>query len=110
MSVTCLRLITVMMQAVNTSETPVNFYETTQRYNPEDSHLYTRRENLKASLLSDHFILQVRFTWEVLTLWLRTESPGFESRHGRNFSLCRTDSGAHPTGIGVLSRSKAAGA
>jgi hypothetical protein len=40
------------MQAANTSETLVNFYKTTRRYNPEDSHLRThRRENLKSYLL-----------------------------------------------------------
>jgi hypothetical protein len=33
------RVIALMMQAVSTSETSVNFYQTTQRYNPEDSHL-----------------------------------------------------------------------
>jgi hypothetical protein len=27
-----------MMEAARTSETLVNFYQTTQRYNPEDSH------------------------------------------------------------------------
>jgi hypothetical protein len=32
-------LITLMMEAVRTSETMVNFYQTTRRYNPEDSHL-----------------------------------------------------------------------
>jgi hypothetical protein len=38
-----------MMEAASTSETSVNFYQTTQRYNPEDSHLRThRRENLKS--------------------------------------------------------------
>jgi hypothetical protein len=38
-----------MMEASSTSETSVNFYQTTRRNNPEDSHLYTRRrENLKA--------------------------------------------------------------
>jgi hypothetical protein len=37
-----------MMEAARTSETLVNFYQTTRRYNPEDSHLRThRRENLK---------------------------------------------------------------
>jgi hypothetical protein len=37
------------MEAVSTSETSVNFYETTRRNIPEDSHLYTRRrENLKS--------------------------------------------------------------
>jgi hypothetical protein len=38
----------VMMEAAITSETSLNFYQTTRRYNPEDSHLHTRRrENLK---------------------------------------------------------------
>jgi hypothetical protein len=31
--------LTLMMEAVSTSETLVNFYLTTQRNNPEDSHL-----------------------------------------------------------------------
>jgi hypothetical protein len=34
-------LITLMIEAARTSETLVNFYQTTQRYNPEDSHLRT---------------------------------------------------------------------
>jgi hypothetical protein len=37
------------MEAARTSETLINFYQTTRRYNPEDSHLRThRRENLKS--------------------------------------------------------------
>jgi hypothetical protein len=46
-----------MMEATRTSETLVNFYQTTRRYNPEDSHLRThRRENLKSYQdLSVHF-------------------------------------------------------
>jgi hypothetical protein len=32
-------LIALMMEAVSTSETLVNFYQSTRRYNPEDSHL-----------------------------------------------------------------------
>jgi hypothetical protein len=37
-----------MMEAASTSETSVNFYQTTRHKNPEDSHLHTRRrENLK---------------------------------------------------------------
>jgi hypothetical protein len=41
-----------MMEAARTSETLVNFYQTTRRYNPEDSHLRTyRRENLKSYLM-----------------------------------------------------------
>jgi hypothetical protein len=42
-------LIALMMEAARTSETLVSFYQTTRRYNPEDSHLRThRRENLKS--------------------------------------------------------------
>jgi hypothetical protein len=41
-----------MMEAARTYETLVNFYQTTRRYNPEDSHLSThRRENLKSYLI-----------------------------------------------------------
>jgi hypothetical protein len=40
-----------MMEAVSSSETSVNSYQTTRRNNPEDSHLQTRRrENLKSRL------------------------------------------------------------
>jgi hypothetical protein len=31
--------IALMMEAARPSETLVNFYQTTRRYNPEDSHL-----------------------------------------------------------------------
>jgi hypothetical protein len=31
--------IALMMEAARTSETLANFYETTRRYNPDDSHL-----------------------------------------------------------------------
>jgi hypothetical protein len=38
-----------MMEAAITSETLVNLYQSTQRNNPQDSHLHTRRrENLKS--------------------------------------------------------------
>jgi hypothetical protein len=41
--------IALMMEAAKTSETLVSFYQTTRRYNPEDSHLRAhRRENLKS--------------------------------------------------------------
>jgi hypothetical protein len=40
-----------MMDAASTSETSVNFYQTTWRNNLEDSHLHTRRrENLKSHM------------------------------------------------------------
>jgi hypothetical protein len=42
-------LIALVMEVARTSETLVTFYQTTRRYNPEDSHLRThRRENLKS--------------------------------------------------------------
>jgi hypothetical protein len=41
-------LVVLMMEAAST-ETSVNFYQTTPRNNPEDSHLRTHiRENLKS--------------------------------------------------------------
>jgi hypothetical protein len=44
-------LISLMVEAANTSETSVN-YQTTRRSIPEDSHLHTRRrENLKSHLI-----------------------------------------------------------
>jgi hypothetical protein len=42
-------IIALMMEAARTSETLVNFYQTTRRNNPDDSHLRThRRGNLKS--------------------------------------------------------------
>jgi hypothetical protein len=44
-----MRFVVLMMEAARTSETLVNFYQTTRGYNPEDSRLRTyRRENLKS--------------------------------------------------------------
>jgi hypothetical protein len=42
-------VIRAVMEAASTSETSVNFYQTTRRNNQEDSHLPTRRrDNLKS--------------------------------------------------------------
>jgi hypothetical protein len=42
-------IIDLMMESVSTSETSVNFYQTTRRNIPKDSHLKTRpHENLKS--------------------------------------------------------------
>jgi hypothetical protein len=50
--------IALMMEAARTSETLVNFYQTTRRYKTEDSHLRThRRENLKSYLLLTNFFI-----------------------------------------------------
>jgi hypothetical protein len=51
----------LMMEAVSTCEKSVNFYETTRRNIPEDSHLHTRhREHLKSQQV-------LSLTVEVLT-------------------------------------------
>jgi hypothetical protein len=48
------------MKAANTSETSVNFYQTTWRNNPEDRHVHTRRrENLKSHF---HVLLILKYT------------------------------------------------
>jgi hypothetical protein len=44
-----IRAIALMIEAVSTYETSVNFFQTTRRNIPEDSHLHIRRrENLKS--------------------------------------------------------------
>jgi hypothetical protein len=41
--------IVLMMESESTSETPVNFCQTSRRHNPGDNHLHTRRrKNLKS--------------------------------------------------------------
>jgi hypothetical protein len=51
-------MIALMMEAARTSETLVNFYQTTRRCNPEDNHLHTRhRESLKSHLYEIRFHL-----------------------------------------------------
>jgi hypothetical protein len=55
-------IITLMMEAVRTSETLVNSYQCTPRYKPEDSHLCThRRENLKSHSVNVYDLLLFRF-------------------------------------------------
>jgi hypothetical protein len=43
LAVSIIRVIALIMEASRTSEMMVNFYQTIWRYNPEDSHLHTRR-------------------------------------------------------------------
>jgi hypothetical protein len=54
-------------KAARSSETLVNFYQTTRRYNPEDSHLRTnRRENLNPLQICSGDV--VRYRKELLKL------------------------------------------
>jgi hypothetical protein len=47
-------LTALVMDAVKASETSVNSYQTTRRYNPEGGHLHShRRENLKSYKIWD---------------------------------------------------------
>jgi hypothetical protein len=57
-----LGLVALKMEAASTSETSVNFYQTTRRNIPEDIHLRTsRRENLKSHLFqADYSALFIR--------------------------------------------------
>jgi hypothetical protein len=49
------------MLTANTSETSVNIYQATRRYNPEDSHLHTRSpKNLKFCLNQVYVLLEGR--------------------------------------------------
>jgi uncharacterized membrane protein len=55
-------VVALMMEAARTSETLENFYQTTQRYNPEDSHLCThRREHLKSCFIIITIFIVVTF-------------------------------------------------
>jgi hypothetical protein len=84
-------IFALMMEAACASETSVNFYQTTRRKNPEDSHLHTRRrENLKCqnfSYFADHIVNKynpmlsgslVTTAWRVLRLRMEEKA----SRYG----------------------------
>jgi hypothetical protein len=58
-----------MMEAAKTSETLVNFYQTTRCYNPEDSNLHThRRENLRS------YRVKVDLPAEVVKMFVTTQT------------------------------------
>jgi hypothetical protein len=55
----CPALPALMMEAARTSEMSVNVYQTTRRYNPEDSHLRTHSSgNLKSYYLTTLSVAQ----------------------------------------------------
>jgi hypothetical protein len=60
-------MIALMMEASRTSETSVNFYQTTRHNIPEDSHLHTRRHaDLKSQTLKFGTIKQDDFIDQLL--------------------------------------------
>jgi hypothetical protein len=77
------------MEAARTSETLVNFYQTTRCYNPEDSNLHThRRENLKSYLMSEYVTVVCKSVLERLRTFqpLSTQVDTFQcvgDRKGR---------------------------
>jgi hypothetical protein len=77
-----------MIKAASTSETSVNFYQTTRRNNPEDSHIHTRRrENLKStSDLSFCFLFCFVFDNKVGVCHLFSAIDGQEEYEGGKIS------------------------
>jgi hypothetical protein len=43
--------IALMLEAIRTSKTSLNFHQTKQRYNPEGSHLHARRREMTFQML-----------------------------------------------------------
>jgi hypothetical protein len=76
-------LIALMMEAASTYETSVNFYQTTRRNNPEDSHFHSRRlENLKSQSIFRFEILFFSVALQFLkNLGRLTYFPPFSSAH-----------------------------
>jgi hypothetical protein len=56
-------IVRAMMEAASTSETSLNFYQTTQHYNPEDSHL--QDIYYKRILFCSLFLVPVQAIWYI---------------------------------------------
>jgi hypothetical protein len=81
----------------STYETSVNFYQTTRRNNPEDSHLHTgRRENLKSQKTILFTVLSYTqdYCWSWM-LWV------IENRHIQHFSILCHSFNSYPAYFGV---------
>jgi hypothetical protein len=52
-------VVALMMEAARTSETLVNFYQTTRHYNPHDSHLNIRVIKSGRTRLTGHVALNL---------------------------------------------------
>jgi hypothetical protein len=64
-----------MMEAASTSETLVNFYQTTRRYNPEDSHLHPSK---RCTLI----IIII-----IISQWIKTKQMKSITQHRRQTHL-----------------------
>jgi hypothetical protein len=63
-------LIALTMEAVGTSETLVNLYHSTRRYNPEHSHLYPSSNNFHTLILQESNYAnatRASFSWMLYT-------------------------------------------
>jgi hypothetical protein len=89
-----------MIEAARTSETSVNFYQTSRRYNPEDSHLHTHcRENLKSYLIRNTtasrlgFILNEFQQTHMFVQTLDAKNSELELRHRKRGRECGKGNG-----------------
>jgi hypothetical protein len=65
-----IKAIALAMEAASTSGMSVNVCQTTQRNNPEDSHLHIRRrENLKSHILVTSLTHNKRRCGQVISTW-----------------------------------------
>jgi hypothetical protein len=81
-----------MMEAASTSETLVNFCQTTRRYNPEDSHLLGKR-SLERPRRRCGIILRWSFG-----RWVVNMRKGY----GNGSRSCPIAGGVEPSGLGMI--------
>jgi hypothetical protein len=82
----CWVLIALMMEAASSSETSVNFYQTTRRYNSEDSHLHCQTTTSSTDICCKNYLQkssgiksQSSRSWQLLNKMRRRD----ENKHRR---------------------------
>jgi hypothetical protein len=81
----------LMMEEARSSETLVNFYQTTWRYNPEDSHLHTNcHDNLKSYLASSclYYCTNLPNSQPILETNLKINTITRRANHQTRFPTC----------------------
>jgi hypothetical protein len=85
-----------MKQAANSSETSLNFYQTTRCNNPEKSHLHTRhRENLKSQLVvpleteNEYTLLSLSLLLNIAKIILAYNLPNFATQTNGSCRISR---------------------